>query len=234
MPEHAPTHRRVFGYLHTGRHISNDVIRELVNEKLLYQTQVEFKGKLQDQPVTYKRANAVFVHKDENGNEVGGEVQGLDINKRFKGTVAGTGETFFKFVPVKEAKPVRAFVFESAIDLMSFYTMCTDKSRLKGTMLVSMAGLKNFVVEQLRAQGLHVISAVDNDDAGRKFERLNELTRSDSVKDKLDIHNFKDWNERLEYQTKHPEFLAEEPKIISEIKEKISKENSNYNSLGGR
>ena len=234
MPEHAPTQRRVFGYLHTGRHISNDVIRELVNEKLLYQTQVEFKGKLQDQPVTYKRANAVFVHKDENGNEVGGEVQGLDINKRFKGTVAGTGETFFKFVPVKEAKPVRAFVFESAIDLMSFYTMCTDKSRLKGTMLVSMAGLKNFVVEQLRAQGLHVISAVDNDDAGRKFERLNELTRSDSVKDKLDIHNFKDWNERLEYQTKHPDFLAEEPKIISEIKEKISKENSNYNSLGGR
>ena len=234
MPEHAPTQRRVFGYLHTGRHISNDVIRELVNEKLLYQTQVEFKGKLQDQPVTYKRANAVFVHKDENGNEVGGEVQGLDINKRFKGTVAGTGETFFKFVPVKEAKPVRAFVFESAIDLMSFYTMCTDKSRLKGTMLVSMAGLKNFVVEQLRAQGLHVISAVDNDDAGRKFERLNELTRSDSVKDKLDIHNFKDWNERLEYQTKHPEFLAEEPKIISEIKEKISKENSNFNSLGGR
>lgn len=234
MPEHAPTQRRVFGYLHTGRHISNDVIRELVNEKLLYQTQVEFKGKLQDQPVTYKRANAVFVHKDENGNEVGGEVQGLDINKRFKGTVGGTGETFFKFVPVKEVKPVRAFVFESAIDLMSFYTMCTDKSRLKGTMLVSMAGLKNFVVEQLRAQGLHVISAVDNDDAGRKFERLNELTRSDSVKDKLDIHNFKDWNERLEYQTKHPDFLAEEPKIISEIKEKISKENSNYNSLGGR
>lgn len=234
MPEHAPTQRRVFGYLHTGRYISNDVIREFINEKLLYQTQVEFKGKLQDQPVTYKRANAVFVHIDKNGNEVGGEVQGLDINKRFKGTVAGTGESFFKFVPVKEVKPVRAFIFESAIDLMSFYTMCTDKTRLKGTMLVSMAGLKNFVVEQLRAQGLHVISAVDNDDAGRKFERLNELTRSDSVKDKLDIHNFKDWNERLEYQTKHPEFLAEEPKIINEIKEKISKENSNNNSLGGR
>ena len=235
MPEHAPTQRRVFGYLHTGRKISNDVIRELINEKLLYQTQVEFKGKLQDQPVTYKRANAVFVHKDENGNDVGGEVQGLDINKRFKGTVAGTGETFFKFVPVKEAKPVRAFVFESAIDLMSFYTMCTDKSKLTGTMLVSMAGLKNFVVDKLREQGLHVISAVDNDDAGRKFERINELPRSESVKDKLDIHNFKDWNERLVYQTEHPNFLSEESKIISEIKEKISKENTNnMNSLGRR
>lgn len=235
MPEHAPTQRRVFGYLHTGRHISNDVIREFINDKLLYQTQVEFPGMLQGKPVTYKRANAVFVHRDETGKEVGGEIQGLDSEKRFKGTVGGTGESFFKFVPVKDVKPVRAFIFESAIDLMSFYTMCTDKSRLKGTMLVSMAGLKNFVVEQLRAQGLHVISAVDNDDAGRKFESQNELTRSDSVKDKLDIHNFKDWNERLEYQTKHPDFLSEEPKIISEIKERISRENTNNtNSIGGR
>lgn len=238
MPEHAPTQRRVFGYLHNGRHISNDVIREFINEKLLYQTQQEFKGKLQGEPVTFKRANAVFVHRDETGKEIGGEIQGLDSEKRFKGTVGGTGESFFKFVPVKDVKPVRAFIFESAIDLMSFYTMCTDKSKLKGTMLVSMAGLKNFVVDQLRAQGIHVISAVDNDDGGRKFERNNELTRSDSVKDKLDIHNFKDWNERLEYQTKHPEFLSEEAKIISEIKEKISKENlnnnDNINSLGRR
>ena len=76
--------------------------------------------------------------------------------------------------------------------------MCNDKSKLKGTMFVSMAGLKNFVVDQLREQGLNVISAVDNDDAGRKFEKNNELTRSSFVVEKLDIHNFKDWNERLE------------------------------------
>ena len=124
----------------------------------------------------FKKANAVFVHKDKDGNEVGGEIQGLDLNKRFKGTVGGTGETFFKFVPVKDARPVRAFIFESAIDLMSFYSMCNDKSKLKGTMLVSMAGLKNFVVEQLREQGLNVISAVDNDEAGRRFEKITSLT----------------------------------------------------------
>ena len=226
MPEHAPTQRRVFGYLHTGRNIPNDIIREFIDEKILYQAEQEIKGTLQGKEQIFKRTNAVFVHKDKDGKEVGGEIQGLDINKRFKGTVGGTGESFFKFVPVKDVRPVRAFIFESAIDLMSFYSMCNDKSKLRGTMLVSMAGLKNFVVEQLREQGLNVISAVDNDDAGRRFEKNNELTRSGFVVEKLDIHNFKDWNERLEYQTKHPNFLSEEQNIINEYHNKINEEHT--------
>ncbi|SFX43344.1 DUF3991 and TOPRIM domain-containing protein [Ruminococcus sp. XPD3002] len=224
MPDHAPTQRRVFGYLHTGRNIPNEIIREFIDEKILYQAEQDIKGSLQDKEQIFKRTNAVFVHKDKDGKEVGGEIQGLDINKRFKGTVGGTGESFFKFVPVKDVRPVRAFIFESAIDLMSFYSMCNDKSKLKGTMFVSMAGLKNFVVDQLREQGLNVISAVDNDDAGRKFEKNNELTRSSFVVEKLDIHNFKDWNERLEYQSKHPDFLTEEQRVISDFRQKISDE----------
>ncbi len=231
MPEHAPTQRRVFGYLHTGRNIPNDIIREFIDEKILYQAEQEIKGTLQGKEQIFKRTNAVFVHKDKDGKEVGGEIQGLDINKRFKGTVGGTGESFFKFVPVKDVRPVRAFIFESAIDLMSFYSMCNDKSKLRGTMLVSMAGLKNFVVEQLREQGLNVISAVDNDDAGRRFEKNNELTRSGFVVEKLDIHNFKDWNERLEYQTKHPNFLSEEQNIINEFHKRISEAHTQEQSL---
>ena len=34
MPEHAPTQRRVFGYLHSGRYIPNEVIRELIKKGL--------------------------------------------------------------------------------------------------------------------------------------------------------------------------------------------------------
>ena len=226
MPDHAPTQRRVFGYLHSGRYIPNEVIRELVDAKLLYQTERDIKGTLQGKEQIFKKANAVFVHTDDNGNAVGGEIQGLDIRKRYKGMVAGTGESFFKFVPVKEAKVVRAFIFESAIDLMSFYSMCNDKSKLKGTMLVSMAGLKPHVVRMLREKNINVISAVDNDDAGRKFERENDISRSGFVTEKLDIHDFKDWNERLEYQNKHPNFLSEEQSIINEHHKKISEEHS--------
>lgn len=226
MPVHAPTQRRVFAYLHSTRYIPNDIIREFVNDKILYQAEFDIKGTLQGKDQIFKKANAVFVHTDDNGNAIGGEIQGLDMNKRYKGMVGGTGESFFKFVPVKETKPVRAFLFESAIDLMSFYSMCTDKTKLKGVMFVSMAGLKPFVIEQLREKGITPISAVDNDEAGRRFEKDNELSRSDFVTEKLDIHDFKDWNQRLEYQTKHPEFLENEPQIIQEYRDKLSKEHT--------
>jgi hypothetical protein len=75
----------VFGYLHSGRYIPNEVIRELVDAKLLYQTERDIKGTLQGKEQTFKKANAVFVHTDDNGNAVGGEIQGLDIRKRYKG-----------------------------------------------------------------------------------------------------------------------------------------------------
>ena len=68
MPEHAPTQRRVFGYLHTGRNIPNDIIREFIDEKLLYQAEHEIKGTLQGKEQIFKKANAVFVHKDKDGN----------------------------------------------------------------------------------------------------------------------------------------------------------------------
>ena len=65
-----------------------------------------------------------------------------------------------------------------------------------------------------------------------KFEKENELSRSDFVTEKLDIHGFKDWNERLEYQTKHPTFLVDERKIIQEHREKITQEHSQEMKMG--
>lgn len=217
MPEHAETQRRVFAYLHSTRKIPNDIIRELVEAKLLYQTDKSIQGSLQGKAQTFIKSNAVFVHRDETGRAIGGEIQGLDSHKRFKGVVAGTGESCFRFVPDQTKKPTRAFVFESAIDLLSFYSM-SDKTKLSGIMLVSMAGLKPFAVKQLREEGLTVLSGVDNDEAGRKYEEQNGLERSQWVKEKLDIHGFKDWNERLVHQTDDPSFIDREPKIIEEFR----------------
>ena len=217
MPQHADNQRRLFAYLHSSRKIPNEIIREFVEAKVLYQSEKEIQGTLQGKPQTFKKANAVFVHKDKDGRAIGGEIQGLDSTKRFKGVVTGTGESCFRFVPDPSKKPVKAFVFESAIDLMSFYSM-SDKTKLSGMMFVSMAGLKPFVVKQLRDEGLTVLSGVDNDEAGRKFEEQNGLERSQWVKEKLDIHGFKDWNERLVHQNDDPSFLINEPEIIKEFR----------------
>lgn len=109
--------------------------------------------------------------------------------KNYKGVAAGTSESFFQY---DKGDPKRAYVFESAIDLMSFMCLhpeCTDCK------FAAMAGLKPSVVEKLLADGLPVSLCVDNDKAGQNFCRqfdgrckfVTECARN----------NVKDFNELL-------------------------------------
>lgn len=206
MPEQAPDMRQMFAYFCKSRKIPYKIVEELVHAKLLYQSQRTVSTTVNGTPQTFKNANAVFVHKNENGEVVGGEVQGCNSFKRYKGIAAGTGDSAFMFTPVpaKDGKPKRAYIFESAIDLMSFYSFC-DKRKLEGAVFVSMAGLKPTVPKQLQAQGVQIISCVDNDDAGRKFEAENGFVRSASVKSHLDENGLKDWNEYLVFKSENAE-----------------------------
>lgn len=190
MPEQAPNMRRLFAYFCQTRKIPAAVVEEFVHAKLLYQSQ--------------KNGNAVFIHRNENGAVTGAEIQGTNSFKRFKGVAAGTGESIFTFMPIstKGGKPKRAYLFESAIDLMSFYTFC-DQKKLQGAVFISMAGLKPTVPKKLEAEGVQIISCVDNDDAGRRFEAENHFIRSASVKQHLDEKGFKDWNELLVFRSEN-------------------------------
>ncbi len=192
MPRQAENMRRIFAYFCKTRKIPAPIVEELVHAGLLYQSD--------------KHGNAVFVHKDAGGKVTGAEIQGTSTYKRFKGVATGTGDSAFTFMPfpAKDGKPKRAFLFESAIDLMSFYTFC-DKKKLQGALFVSMAGMKPTVPKALQAQGVEIISCVDNDDAGRCFEAENGFIRSSSVKANLDAKGFKDWNELLVFRSQNPE-----------------------------
>ena len=75
---------------------------------------------------------------------------------------------------------------------------------MKDVLLVSMAGLKPTVPKQLAAEGVKIISCVDNDDAGRRFERENHFTRAEFVKANLDALGYKDWNELLVFKSENP------------------------------
>lgn len=203
IPAQAPNMRRLFAYLCQSRKIPAEVVEELVHAKLLYQSDSK------------QNSNAVFVHRNTSGEICGAELQGLNSYKRFKGVATGTGESVFQFTPVPspDGKIKRAYLFESAIDLMSFYTFC-DKRKLVGATLVSMAGLKPTIPKQLREQEIGIISCVDNDDAGRRFEAENDFYRPDGIKEMLDEHGFKDWNELLIYHAAHPDVaLKDIPKI---------------------
>ena len=206
MPEHAPNMRQMFAYFCQSRKIPYKIVEELVHAKLLYQSQNIVHTTIKGTPQTFKNANAVFVHKNEKGDVVGGEIQGCNSFKRYKGIAAGTGDSAFMFTPVpaRDGKIKRAYIFESAIDLMSFYSFC-DRRKLEGAVFVSMAGLKPTVPKKLEAEGVQIISCVDNDDAGRKFEAENGFVRSASVKSHLDDQGFKDWNEYLVFKSENPE-----------------------------
>lgn len=206
MPQPAPNMKQLYAYMCQTRKIPAEIVNELVKAGLLYQSQNVVNTVTNGVPKTFNNANAVFVHKDANGKIVGGEVQGLNSFKRFKGMAKGTGETAFIFTPIPakgDKKILRAYIFESAIDMMSFYTFC-DKKKIVGATFVSMGGLKPTVPKQLEAQGIEIISCVDNDDAGRKFEAENNFVRHNQVKLLLDNQGFKDFNELLVFKSENP------------------------------
>ena len=215
MPERAENMRRVFAYFCKERNIPAPIVEELVHAKLLYQSQQEIKTTINDIPQIFKTCNAVFVHRDEKGEAIGGEVQGVNSYKRYKGSVEGTGDSALIYTPfpAKDGKIKTAYLFESAIDLMSFYAFCKPE-KMTGVALVSMAGLKPTVPKQLQEQGVNVLSCVDNDKRGRDFENKNGFKRGANMLEKAGV---KDWNELLKIKIENPEAVKD---FVPEIAKK--------------
>lgn len=176
LPERADNMKMVFAYLCKTRGISSEIVSQLAREKLLYQD---------------KRGNAVFLHKDENGKIVGAEIQGTNSQKRFKGIAKGTSDSVFSF---QIGEPKKCYVFESAIDLLSFKQLA-NQEKIQNSVLVSMAGLKPNSIEKFKSSGMKIYSCVDNDDAGRAFNTSQNLTPCNKI---LQENGVKDFNELLQ------------------------------------
>ena len=180
LPERADNMRKVFAYLCQTRQLDSKLVSELAHNGLLYQD---------------KRGNAVFLHKDENGNSIGAEIQGTNSEKRYKGVAPGTSDSLFT---VTLDVPTKAYIFESAIDLLSFRQLA-NQQKIQNSVLVSMAGLKPNSLKTLSDKGLQLFACVDNDESGRKFIRSNNLTQRNHI---LKEFGVKDFNELLVKITK--------------------------------
>jgi len=176
LPEKADNMKKVFAYLCQTRKINSQIVSQLAHDKLLYQD---------------TRGNAVFVHREENGKIVGAEIQGTNSEKRYKGVAQGTSESVFA---VKIGEPKKAYVFESAIDLLSFKQLANPE-KIQDSMLVSMAGLKPNTLKSLAESGVKMFSCVDNDEAGINFTTANKLTPCRKI---LEENGVKDYNELLQ------------------------------------
>jgi len=199
QPGAAENYSRVVAYLTKTRKIPYEIVQEFIRNGKLYQEK--------------NTGNAVFPHK-KNGETIGAEIQGTLSEIRFKGVAAGTKNSVFSVGFSREVK--KAYIFESAIDLMSFYAMIDrEKNNLDGVGLVSMARLKPTAIKELQERGIEIISCVDNDEKGRKFEADNGFKRADDI---LEKEGVKDWNELLLK-------LSEGEKII-DVSEKTAADSS--------
>ncbi len=177
-------------------------------------------GRTEEQTIGYERVSCdncnesvIFHFKDSNQNDyalglstiLGCITFAIQCGDLPKGVATGTKESAFIFTPFPASNGTfkKAYIFESAIDMMSFYSYC-KKEKIQETAFISLAGLKPTVPKKLQEQGVQIFSCVDNDDAGRRFEKDNGFTRPDFVKALLDDKGFKDWNEMLVFQTEHP------------------------------
>lgn len=193
LPERDDNIKKLYAYFLNERKIDKSVIGEMINSKNLYQD---------------KRGNAVFIKRDEQNNIVGAEVHGTNSYVRYKGII-GEGDNAFSY---KIGNPTKAYIFESAIDLMSFKEIANPE-KIKDSLLVSMGGLKPAVPEKLQEQGLTIYGCVDNDKAGRDFIAEHGYKSCLKV---LDDNGVKDWNELLKKQ-KGISVIQETKKDVSEI-----------------
>ncbi|MCM1166912.1 MAG: DUF3991 and toprim domain-containing protein [Lachnospiraceae bacterium] len=207
LPEKADNMRKVFAYLCKTRGISPDMVSQLAHEKLLYQD---------------VRGNAVFVHKNESGETVGAEIQGTNSEKRFKGVATGTSDSVFAF---KIGEPKKCYVFESAIDLMSFKQLA-NQEKIQNSLLVSMAGLKPNSLKSIAEKGIKIYSCVDNDEAGREFEIANGLPSCRKV---LVDNGVKDYNELLK-KAICPQEIQKAP-VQKNVAEKSENEKSSQKKI---
>lgn len=138
-----------------------------------------------------KRGNAVFLHKDENGEIVGAEIQGTSTYQRFKGLARGTADSVFS---LGIGQPNKVFIFESAIDLLSFRQLASPL-KIQDSVLISMAGVKPTALKSFAERGLALYACVDNDEAGSRFISENNIIPCNKV---LSDNGVKDFNELLQ------------------------------------
>lgn len=192
LPEKADNMRMVFAYLTKTRCISQRVVQDFVNRKMLYQD---------------KHNNCVFVGYDiaDKDNAVFACKRGTNTYKPFYGDVLGCDYTKCIY---EDNEKEELIITESVIDAMSLMTLMGDTYKQYNYLILGGAGkwdaIKSYIDEAMKK----VYIATDNDEAGRNAAQFicNYISeqRPDVIRKwKLpDERIGKDWNNVLQERVK--------------------------------
>ncbi len=124
LPERSETNLEVIRYL-TGRGIDRDIIRDCIEEGLLYES------------LPYH--NAIFVGYDESGKAAYACYRATN-GERIMGDAAGSDKTYSFRVDISKGTTIHTF--ESAIDLLSFATiMKMETGNWRAEPMISLGGV---------------------------------------------------------------------------------------------
>ena len=186
---------RAYAYLNKHRCISNDIISRLIEKGYLRMITGS----------NYKYPVIGFAILNKNKQILGYELQGTFDKVKFKGLTPDVANTNLGF-NITIGQPKKAFFFESAVDLLSFYQLCKNNilnAPLEGSLLVSLAGLKvNTLCNTLstfKIDSKACYVCVDSDKAGTNFKTALKNQGIKFIDIKIPNYNCKDWNEYLQY-----------------------------------
>ena len=202
LPEKDSNMKRLFAYLLKTRFISKDVVKSFVDQKILYQEK--------------EHGNVVFVGTDKDGVPKSAcKKSTAEQTKSFRMTIAGS-DCRYGFCWRGESS--KLYVFEAAIDLMSFITLRNDD--WKPDSFLALDGLSpkpllQFLEDQKNIY--EIFLCLDYDAAGMEAcDKLKDILIEkgyDGEKIKREYPLYKDWNEQLKAEHgKVPILLQSHPK----------------------
>lgn len=200
LPPKAEDLRHVFAYLATTRGIDYQLIKQLVMERRIYESQIVSSGKT--------HSNAVFLALDEQGHPRGATIRGCSTSSSFKMESIGSDKSYPFELHGKQGEETALYIFESPIDALSHATLYKNNHvEDKHICRISIGGNGKVeaILRTLQQKPIKsVVFCLDNDDAGQKiYDRLRaELLASDSGLTSKNISqekvpSGKDWNEYL-------------------------------------
>lgn len=185
----------VINYL-MSRGINRKLVEDLIEKGMIYQNR--------------KHLSVVFVGFDDNGKPAHASYRSTDEDKAAKGDYSASNKEYAFRIESENAKTVR--VFESAIDLLSYMTLCKIWGKsYENESLISTAGIsatKNDEIKLPLALSRYlekhpetetILLHFDNDAAGRKCaEQIKYKLRNDFRVKSIMPKQGKDYNDYLQ------------------------------------
>ena len=176
-------YKNLFAYL-KSRGISFETIQMLVGQKIMYQEK--------------SKNNIIFINKERDFAEVRGT---YTFGKPFHGIITNSRHDGFWWFRTSKNAP-KGYICEAAIDAISLYELHKIQEKQEEAYYISIAGVsKQPAIDRLKNSKLHIVLAVDNDDAGQKCRNKNSDLE-------YTIPENKDWNEDLKNLKNNPHIVA--------------------------